>query len=175
MGDAPAPSGAEDDEWEICNDNGFVYKRRRRLRPADAPPPPLAEDPEAELRRHRLDRRRRCLLHLRDRYRRELEQWERLSSSLLDLTAPPPSAASSSKSELPSSASPERSSGDAQQTLIDDLLSQVEAQEAMLRKLSDICDNAESLCREKEESLVESLMEMPIWGSPRSLLTSLTD
>ncbi|CAL9202733.1 unnamed protein product [Musa hybrid cultivar] len=180
MGDASGPScGGDDDEWEICNDNGFVYKRRRRrlIRPGEsAEGPSIAEDPEVELRRHCRARRRRCLLDLRDRYRQELEQWDLLSSRLLDLAAPPPSAAaSSSRPEPPSVELPEPPGGCIHQPLVDDLLHQVEAQEAILRKLSEICDYVESLCREKEEGLVESLIELPIWGSPRSLMTSFSD
>ncbi|RWW34816.1 hypothetical protein BHE74_00054506 [Ensete ventricosum] len=210
MGDASGPSCGGDDEWEICNDNGFVYKRRRRLiRPGEAAEgPSTAEDPEVELRRHRRARRRSCLIGLRDRYRQELEQWDLLSSALLDLAAPPPSAASSSSQpEPPSVDLPEPPGRGIQQPLVDDLLHQVldrceehsllrvrvrvglpgpiiffwvgvfqvQAQEAILRKLSEICDYVESLCREKEEGLVESLMELPIWGSPRSLMTSFSD
>lgn len=44
----------------------------------------------------------------------------------------------------------------------------VEAQEAVLRKQSAVCDHAESPCDsdEKEESLVESHMALLIWGNP---------
>lgn len=128
MGDASGPSCGGDDEWEICNDNGFVYKRRRRLiRPGEAAEgPSTAEDPEVELRRHCRARRRRCLLDLRDRYRQELEQWDLLSSALVDLAAPPPpAAASSSRPEPPSVELPEPPGGSIQQPLVDDLLHQV--------------------------------------------------
>ncbi|CAL9770717.1 unnamed protein product [Musa acuminata subsp. burmannicoides] len=57
--------------WDRSKDGGFVYKRRRRRSRIGRQP----ADPEAELRR--------CLHDLRDRYRRELAQWDRLSPDLL--------------------------------------------------------------------------------------------
>nr|CAD1820075.1 unnamed protein product [Ananas comosus var. bracteatus] len=175
----------DDGEWEICNDDGFVYKRRRRrrllLRPsaaADDDPRPLPPRPpgdaEAELRRRRKARRRLCLLGLRDKYRNELDQWESLASALLRLSS---SAAPPSPSPLPPPPPPPEAAEEAgaRRLLVDDLLSQVEAQEAILRKLSEVCDYAESLCKKREESLAESLIELPIWGSPHSLMASLSD
>ncbi|XP_008811737.1 PX domain-containing protein kinase-like protein [Phoenix dactylifera] len=170
-------SARDDDEWEICNDNGFVYKRRRRRRTAaeaeEERPPPSGET-EAELRRHRRDRRRRCLLGLREKYRRELEQWETLSFTLLDLTSPIPTAPAAPPPPSPPPPPPEPPGG-ALAPSIDDLLSQVESQEAILRKVSEICDSVELVCKGQEERLAESLISLPIWGSPRSLIASLSD
>ncbi|XP_074589768.1 uncharacterized protein LOC141845605 [Curcuma longa] len=180
--DAASSPVSGDGEWEICNDRGFIYKRRRlRLRqPAQGETgTSSAGDAEAEQRRCRRDLRRRCLLHLRDLFMRELELLHPLSSGAVDLTpamsteaAPEASAAAAAAEPPPPPPDPGE---DIRKPLVDSLLSQVEIQEAILRKLSDSCDYVESLCREKEERLLESLMELPIWGSPRSLLLSLSE
>ncbi|XP_072978940.1 uncharacterized protein [Typha angustifolia] len=169
----------DDDDWEICNDEGFIYKRRRRRDPAAEvrPPSPAPGDAEADIRRRQRSRRRRCLLSLRDKYMRELEQWESLSSALLRLTTTTTTSAPADDSSfypLPKTlmaVAEVRST----QPSIDELLSQVEAQEMVLKKLSEICDYVESVCKEQEESLMESLVELPIWGSPRSLMASLSN
>lgn len=69
------------DDWELIHDDGFVYKRKKRLRldPAVAAPPP--PDPAAE-RKRRLERRKRALLKLRERYLEEISRWELLSNTL---------------------------------------------------------------------------------------------
>ncbi|KAJ8479170.1 hypothetical protein OPV22_022897 [Ensete ventricosum] len=82
-----------------------------------------------------------CLHDVGDRYRREQAQWERLSSDLLH-----PITAAASTPEPP----PPRK--DVQQAVVDDLLSQVEAQEAVIGKLAEARAYVESLCREKEGS-----------------------
>jgi hypothetical protein len=77
-------------EWgEICDDDGFIYRRRRHTGdqasvasdPA-AEAPELMEESEAELRRWRRQKRLICLKSLRDKYKTELDKWERLSSTL---------------------------------------------------------------------------------------------
>lgn len=86
---AVATVSLEEDDWELCNDDGFVYKRkRRRLDPAE----PVAArssaaqavDLEAEENRRR-DRRRKTLLKVRAKYQREIEQWEVLSGTLREM------------------------------------------------------------------------------------------
>lgn len=130
-------SAWDDDEWEICNDNGFVYKRRRRRRTSaedveEEGRPPPSGDTEAELRRHGRERRRRCLLSLREKYRRELEQWQALSFTLLDLTSPIPipipiAATAPPPHPPPSPPPPPGMPVGAFSPSIDDLLSQVPA------------------------------------------------
>lgn len=87
-----------DEEWEICNDNGFVYKRRR---PSDndgghlrSPPPSSSRACEAKTRRAR---KKKTLLSLRDKYQKELDQWQQLSASLAQV---PPTA--TGPTEVPS-------------------------------------------------------------------------
>ncbi|MQL89455.1 hypothetical protein Taro_022021 [Colocasia esculenta] len=87
---AGAASVAVEDEWELCNDDGFIYKRRKRAQPdqgipfASSSAQPHAADPETELKRNWLARRKLSLTSLRDRYCREIQQWEVLVASLQD-------------------------------------------------------------------------------------------
>ena len=52
---------------------------------------------------------------------------------------------------------------------------QVEAQEAVLKKLSNICDIADSVCNVKEDAMMESFLGLPVWESPQFLMASLVD
>ncbi|KAM0940839.1 hypothetical protein DsansV1_C18g0154491 [Dioscorea sansibarensis] len=172
MAAASSASFGDADEWEICNDNGLVYKRRRRRRHPESPVPAAPDNPEAELRRHRRARKKRCLLALRDKYLAELAQWETLSSSLLTsppLPPPPAAVAAVPAAPKPSSQIPKW------HPLVDDLLSQAEAQELMVQKLAQTCEYVESACEERERRLAQSILDLPIWGSPRSLIASLSD
>lgn len=72
-----------EDEWELCNDDGFVYKRKKR-RVDDLQPPPSAPplpDPEAEEKTRR-ERKRKALLNLKARYQKEIDHWEHFSNAL---------------------------------------------------------------------------------------------
>lgn len=115
---------AHDDEWELCNEDGFVYKRRRkRPRQAAAPPPPPAGPSEEDMREWRLQRRRRALLKLREESRSEIRQWEGFAGELQQMNL--------SQRQSPSPASPLLRiadfpmSGAVDEVVIDRLLSQV--------------------------------------------------
>uniref|UniRef100_A0A0E0G993 Uncharacterized protein n=1 Tax=Oryza nivara TaxID=4536 RepID=A0A0E0G993_ORYNI len=170
-----------DEDWEICNCDGFVYKRRRVLHPPDledaaaaaatssAPGPP----PEAVLRR----RRRQALLRLRARYLDELSRWESLSSDVLaplpaapaaDLPPRPPSDPVAASPPLGSSSS---SSSDL--TVIDGLLAQAEVTEQLLKRLTEVCDEIDEFCHAHEAALVDAVTDLPVWGDPRELMNSL--
>ncbi|KAL8156638.1 hypothetical protein AgCh_001644 [Apium graveolens] len=75
----------EEDEGELINNDGFVYKRNKRPRlditaATSAPPPdPLVEDNNRKIRR------RNALLKLKEKYQAELSRWELLSNTLRDL------------------------------------------------------------------------------------------
>ncbi|MQL89452.1 hypothetical protein Taro_022022 [Colocasia esculenta] len=47
------------------------------------------------------------------------------------------------------------------------LCSMVEIQGTLLKKLSDICDIVDAACDLREEVIMESLLDLPVWGSPR--------
>ncbi|EXC20362.1 hypothetical protein L484_020583 [Morus notabilis] len=174
----------EDDYWELCNDDGFVYKRRKR-RSLNDPPLPRAQtgpDPEAD-ELNRRDRKRKALSKLKARYQTEIAQWEYLSNTLcamedttrhLQLQR---GRTASSEMSPPVEALPgmeEPACG----LLLDDLLLQVEAQEAIIINACNLCDIAEAMCNAHEEEANQSLIELPIWAlpaSPRELLASLCD
>lgn len=85
----PVPTTATaidgDGEWELCNDDGFVYKRRKRDDISDAgetwKPPDPELDPVVEERNRRI-KKKRIMLKLKRKYQREIDQWEILSNSL---------------------------------------------------------------------------------------------
>jgi hypothetical protein len=83
--DSATTSRDADEEWELYNDDGFVYKRKkRRLDPAAAAAAAAAQtnvDLQAE-ERSRRERKRRTLLKLKAQYQREIDQWELLSNML---------------------------------------------------------------------------------------------
>lgn len=172
----------EDDDWDLLNEDGFVYKRRKldsSSSPAAEPPP--GPDPEAQElnRRHR---KRKALSKLKARYQSEIAQWEYLSNTLRameDTTRHLQQQRSQTASfELlpPVEVPPGMES--ACGSLVDDLLLQVEAQEAIIRDASSLCDIAEAMCNAHEEEANQSLIDLPIWAlppSPRELLASLCD
>ncbi|GAA0162873.1 hypothetical protein LIER_18873 [Lithospermum erythrorhizon] len=174
------PFEAHEDGWEIVNDDGFVYKRKkRRLDPtttSTAPPPP---DPAIEETNRRI-RKKKTLMKLKEKYQKELSQWELLSNTLKAMEiktrnfqetrqdhAPPPDC------EAPTSDfEPKKISG----KILDELLIQVEAQEAIIQDVSNLCDLAEALCNAEEEKLKQPFIELPIWDySPQELMTSLCE
>ncbi|KAA8548160.1 hypothetical protein F0562_004579 [Nyssa sinensis] len=166
----------EQDEWELVNDDGFVYKRKkRRLEPTiTAPPPP---DPEAE-EKNRRERKRQTLIKLRERYQKEIDQWENLSNTLKAMqekTQNQQQTTTSSYSATASPFSPAQSSNSGCRRLVDDLLLRVEAQEASIQDVSHICDLADAICNTQEERMKQALVDLPIWASPGELMASLCD
>ncbi|KAH9791010.1 cryptic loci regulator [Citrus sinensis] len=170
------------DQWELCNDDGFIHKRKKRR--LDDPPPVQGPDPEAEERQRR-ERRRKVLLKLKERYQKEIDQWEFLSNTLramqekshqqqqrqqqrpLDLEETAALLGSASKMVQED----EIGCG----SLVDQLLLQAEAQEAIIHDISSLCDVAEAMCSAQEEQLKQSFIDLPVWSSPRELMASLCD
>lgn len=135
------------DDWELINDDGFVYRRKKRLRPREesAPPPP---DPAVE-RKHRRERRKRALLKLKERYLEEIGRWELLSNTLTAMEQsartqsverqdlhPTTSFHGASSSGEPSSAAV----GSSGRKLVDELLSQVLTPNLLHIKLLKACN-----------------------------------
>lgn len=71
------------EDWELRNEEGFVFKRVKRSRISDsgeASKPVEPElDPAVEERNRRM-RKKRTLAKLRRKYRSEIQQWEALSN-----------------------------------------------------------------------------------------------
>lgn len=175
--DTVATSLADDEEWELYNDDGFVYKRKkRRLNPDEAALAAVAArspsmDPETE-ERNRRERKRKTLLRLKERYQREIDRWELLSNTLRAMEERARQRQEHEETpsfgDLPLS-SPEIVNG----SLVDELLLQVEAQEAIIRDVSNLCDVAEAMCNAQEEQMKQSFIDLPIWASPHELIASL--
>ncbi|MED6208060.1 hypothetical protein PIB30_041450 [Stylosanthes scabra] len=172
----------EDDEWELCNDDGFVYKRKRRR----IDPSPAATDNAAaaalaaENENRRRERKKRTLLKLRTKYENEIREWDTLSNTLRAMQnaafqqqqqrQQEQERASEDPSSLPST-----STDSVGGSLLDELLLQVETQEAVIQDISNLCDVAESVCFKREEQFKRSLFDLPIWSSPAELMQALCD
>ncbi|XP_047973247.1 uncharacterized protein LOC125215755 isoform X2 [Salvia hispanica] len=114
------------DDWELINDDGFVYKRKKRPRLE-----PIVAAPPASEQNHRLLRQKRALLKLRDRYLEEISRWELLSNTLTAMEQNA-SAQLMERHELHPSTSSDGASSSSEPSaadfyrrrLVDDLLSQ---------------------------------------------------
>ncbi|GAB4847895.1 hypothetical protein Ancab_026955 [Ancistrocladus abbreviatus] len=169
-------SAWDSDDWELVNDDGFVYKCKNR-RPSDPSPLPRPTDSEAE-EKYRRERKRRVLLKVRGKYEREIALWEHLSNTL---TASERGAKQKKKQEQEVGQDFEQligaeqgySSSSRNGLLVDKLLLQVEEQEAMIQHVTNLCDAAEALCDKQEDKAKGSFIDLPVWGSPRELMASL--
>jgi hypothetical protein len=110
---------SEDDDWELCYDDGFVYKRkRRRLNPPD---PATSSQPDSE--KLRKQRKKRTLLKLKSNYENEILQWENLSNTLHSLQIS--SSPQLQQQQQDQTLSLPSTSSSTQSNLLDHLLSQV--------------------------------------------------
>lgn len=170
----------DDDEWELINDDGFVYKRKRRRLDttsiSDQPPVNSA----AEDKKNHLEWKRRALLKLKESYQREIRQWEHLSNTLNLMKQKTPRqisdlSQSTDQFTAPPVSLPESALSNSRKVL-DQLLSQTEAQEAIIRDVSNLCDVAEALCSSREDTFNKMLADLPVWTlSPSELMTALCD
>ncbi|CAL0323242.1 unnamed protein product [Lupinus luteus] len=171
--------------WELRNDDGFVYKlKKRRIDPSAAQPPPstdaaeaAAAEKDAEVRRR--ERKQRTLLKLKVKYESEIIQWDNLSNTLHAMQERAVQIQQEREREvtpsLASSSEPAKDVDSVGGSLLDELITQVEAQEAIIHDFSNLCDIAEAICHKKEEQFKQSLFNLPIWASPRELMKSLCD
>ncbi|KAK4760295.1 hypothetical protein SAY87_005188 [Trapa incisa] len=182
-----ATAGGSDDEWELCNDDGFIYKRKKRRLDPSSTARPSADSGEEE-EKFRRDRRKRTLLRIRERYQKELFLWEHLSNTC---RAMQDSAEQIQREREDVGVEEERDGGGRSagmppeeglsggetglQALIDSMLLKVEAQEAIIQDASNLCDIAESLCRVHEDEFRQYLIDLPIWASPQDLMAALSD
>ncbi|XXG49444.1 hypothetical protein AAC387_Pa02g3630 [Persea americana] len=168
-----------EDEWELCNDNGFVYKRRKRHHNSAttplAPPPPPPPDPDAELRLRRA-RKKKILMKVRDQYHKEIQQWEALLATLQEMKdrthnpQPPPTPQELALQPLHA---PKEDAVFC--PMIDEMLLQAEAQEAFLQDMTNLCKIAETMCKAQEERFKQSFIDLPVWETPHSLMASLSE
>ncbi|KAH7296270.1 hypothetical protein KP509_26G016600 [Ceratopteris richardii] len=85
--------------WEIVNDDGLIYKRRKKEivdEPEDLPPP-IQSHVDVHWRRNR---KKAALHQLKSRYLAEIDEWEKL---LQKLENPPETKVSAAEAELSAS------------------------------------------------------------------------
>ncbi|CAN7023538.1 unnamed protein product [Brassica oleracea var. botrytis] len=165
----------EDEEWELCNDDGFVFKREKRSRISDpgetSNPSNPKLDPAAEERNRRM-RKKRTLAKLRSKYRSEIQQWEALSNrfnAALFRTTLGEEEERLNANEATSF----RDGSSPASVFIDEHLSMAEAQEVIINDVSNLCEVAESITRVMEEERKQSLFDLDVWSSPTNLMASL--
>ncbi|KAL9689349.1 hypothetical protein QQ045_009733 [Rhodiola kirilowii] len=165
----------DDAETELCHDDdGFVYRRKRRRQSDDEPSASASaqRDPKQDLTQWR----RNNLRKLKDRYRKEIHQWEVLSNALRAMEE---QATQVREENVEASGTglveaPESDSDGAR--VIDELLVKAEAQEAMINHVSNLCDIAETVCSDLEEQRNKVLIDLSVWpSSPRKLISYLCD
>ncbi|KAE8655666.1 RHO guanyl-nucleotide exchange factor 11 [Hibiscus syriacus] len=178
--DPPSSSETPDDEWELCNDDGFIYKRKKRRLVLTDPAPVTADLEEEETRRR--EWKRKNLLRVKEKYKKEIEEWEILSETLKSMQdkasgfqIQQQERMRSRKTEGTASSSGSERKDNASGSLVDELLSQVESQEMIIRDVSNLCDVAEAMSNAQEERLKQTYFDLPIWASPRDLMASLCD
>ncbi|XP_068646200.1 uncharacterized protein [Aristolochia californica] len=168
---------SREDEWEVCDDDGFVFKRRKRQRTEYLPQPSRSaavdEPAEAELKRRRLQRKKRTLLKLRRKYGEEIRQWEELSAKLKQMKVDGQRSTSLERSSPLPAVEVVKDTGS--ERIIDELLMQVEAQEEIIQNVSNLCDLARQLCQNQEEQLKQVWFDLPVWASPTALMASLSE
>ncbi|ERN13839.1 hypothetical protein AMTRI_Chr06g199050 [Amborella trichopoda] len=159
-----------EDEWEVCNEDGFIYKRRKKETSAARAGP--ATDPTVEMRHMKL-LKKRALLKMKEGYIREIKQWEDLSLQLQKMREKSQALAENSpgQPESPLPRLPENNF----RPLIDDLLFQAEVQEAILQDFSNLCQMADALCEAEENRQKQALIDLPIWENPLSIMNSLAE
>ncbi|XP_013725043.2 uncharacterized protein LOC106428840 [Brassica napus] len=169
----------EDEEWELCNDDGFVFKREKRSRisnPGETSNPANPElDPAAEERNRRM-RKKRTLAKLRSKYRSEIQQWEALSNRFNTMQEKAAQFQTSQREEERLNANEATSFHDGSSSAsiyLDELLSMTEAQEVIINDVTNMCEVAESITRVEEEETKQSLFDLDVWSSPTNLMASL--
>ncbi|XP_047311640.1 uncharacterized protein LOC124915037 [Impatiens glandulifera] len=166
----------EENEWEYINDDGFVYKRQKRFPdPTTSTIAPTLPDPAAE-EKNRKETKRRALINLREKYRKEISHWDILSNTLKAMQEKFLNQSQLS-SHLTDSSLPVLTPRHANnhERKLDELLIQTESEEALMEDISNLCDVAEAICRSEEERNMQSLVNLPIWVSPQELMKSLCE
>ncbi|KAL4281962.1 hypothetical protein GQ457_03G041650 [Hibiscus cannabinus] len=177
------------DDWELCNDDGFIYKREKR-RLVLSEPAWLPADPE-EVEKQRREWKRKILLRVKDKCNKEIKQWEVLKNTLNSMQEKAlgfqsqqqerrkpreteeeeeeKETASFSGSENIDKEKKDNSFG----SLVDEFLLRAEAQELANRDVWNLCDIAEAICNAGEEQMKQSYFDLHVWASPGDLMAVL--
>ncbi|KAH9314112.1 hypothetical protein KI387_022739, partial [Taxus chinensis] len=163
------PSLYLEDEWEVVNDDGFVYKRKKRKH--DSPPPiPIKatafKHNDDQYIKQRRQTKKEALLNLKEKYVKEIRDWESLSQML---QRTPLSATPSMKEPATSLAQSQTQTGNSCKYVLRELLLEVEAQEAFIQHATTLCNLAEKKCDVHEQDLKQPTLDLPIWKTTANL------
>ncbi|KAH9288292.1 hypothetical protein KI387_032409 [Taxus chinensis] len=168
------PSLDLENEWEVVNDDGFIYKRRKRNHVS---PPPIptktttSKHNDDQYIKQRCQTKKEALLNLKEKYVKEIRDWESLAQMLQKT---PISAIPSLKEPASSLALPETQPGNSCKHVLRELVHQVEAQEAFIQDATTLCNLAEMMCDAHEQDLKQPTLYLPVWGTPTTLLRNLS-
>lgn len=113
-------------------------------------------------------------MKIKQRYQNEINQWELLSRTLSEMQQNQPKHHERDTVSFNSPEPPVMSSDPTCQPLVDQLLTQVEAQEAVIGNISKLCDVVEAVWTAQEEKVKQSVLDLPIWAhTPGELISSL--
>uniref|UniRef100_A0A1J3K1T2 Uncharacterized protein n=1 Tax=Noccaea caerulescens TaxID=107243 RepID=A0A1J3K1T2_NOCCA len=176
---APASYVVGDEEWELCNEDGFIYKRLKlpeETAAGEASKPPDPDLDPAEEERNRRKRKTRILVKFKRKYQREIDHWEILSNNLCAMQE----KANQFQNSVPEATSSieigkqiEKDASSRRSLLLDELLSVEEAREWIIQNVSQVCEIAEEISRVEEEEEKEMFFNLPVWGTPKDLMASL--
>ncbi|XP_075105214.1 uncharacterized protein LOC107773278 [Nicotiana tabacum] len=165
-------------EWEIVNDDGFIYKRRKlqQLQVSSSTTSAFAAPVRSNPAVAKLKRKKRVLLRILERFGKDIEELELWEKAVNDLKVK--SKIQQQKSSDPQPQQQPRPQPQLQSSSgfssVDQRLSQAEAKEDLIHNILKRCDVAEALCSAAEERVKQPFFDLPIWAhSPRSLIKSL--
>ncbi|KAJ0252951.1 Cryptic loci regulator [Hirschfeldia incana] len=166
-----------DEDWELCNEDGFVYKRTRRISdPGESSNPVDPESDPAVEERNRRKRKKITLVKLKSKYQREIQQWDILSNSFNATQERAVRFETTQQREDSLNANEATSfqeDGSPASVFLDELLSKAEAQDVIINDVSRLCEVAENIIRVEEEETKQLLFDLDVWSSPRNLMASL--
>ncbi|GLJ14062.1 hypothetical protein SUGI_0225020 [Cryptomeria japonica] len=167
------PSLDLEDEWDVVNDDGFVYKKRKR-KDVSASPIPIktttSKHNDEQYIKQRRQTKKAALLNLKEKYEKEIRHWESLSQQLQKT---PAYSISSMKESAPSLALPQTQTGNSCKCVLKELLQQVEVQDAFIQDAMILCNLAEMMCHTHEQVLKKSIFDLPVWRPPTTPIHNL--
>ncbi|KAF9603253.1 hypothetical protein IFM89_034586 [Coptis chinensis] len=163
-----------EDEWDICNDYGFIHKRRKRQQQQQQVSTlPDTSSSSVHFETDLKQWKKIGLSKLKTRYQKELSHWELLSNGLKTMEE---NAQLPQQTQSLEPSEPDTQMGNSSfHSQLDELLLQVEAQEAVINDVLKLCDAVEVMCEEEEERVKQPFFDLPVWGSPRTLMEALTE
>ncbi|KAG6550298.1 hypothetical protein Mapa_008259 [Marchantia paleacea] len=168
------------DDWDIVDDDGFIFKRRKKQQPSPCEDPDVAEEhrqsAENQQRfKEELARRKKIAMLESNKlkYTAEIEDWQRLlNTEALEIRASDPVIAGS----------PETLDHEFKEAVDDSIVKlqvQVETYEELNARLKKLCEKGEHMCnmlektiKTKTKGLIDEVTLLQ--NSPRFLIDGLT-